>query len=253
MRVLPLFMLLLAVNVYTQELSDWFIPLREAIYEQNLKADEIVPLYNKTKTQAENSLTGAARCVYLSRCEYMMGRAYQYEERKESAAKHYTAGMDWAQKALDTGSSAEAWQMLAENLSQSCAVNSAGYAMANGLNVEKYSKNALALNKRNAAARYMIAARWVYAPPPFHNYKKGIEMMEAIISEADMHKDDKFNVYLSIGYTYIQQKKYSHARPWLLKSLEVYPTNKYAQKLLNETGPIGTVFTPAINTVYKGI
>ena len=227
-------MLIAAVNLYSLEPPDWFIPLREAIYEQELKADEIVPLYNAVKARAETSLSGAAKYVALSRCEYMMGRAYQYEDKKEPAARHYQTGMDWAEKAIEAGESDEAWQMLAENLSQSCTVRSTSYAMANGLKVEKYSKNALALNKRNAAAQCMIAARWVYAPPPFHNYKRGIEMMEAIISGGDMQKDDKFNVYSAIGYAYSQQKKYTEARLWLQKSLEVYPTNKYAKKLLSE-------------------
>jgi tetratricopeptide (TPR) repeat protein len=78
----------------------------------------------------------------------------------------------------------------------------------------------------------MIAARWVYAPAPFHNYRKGIEMMNDILSKGDTEKDDLFNVYLSIGYAYIQQKKFSDARPWLQKALGVYPTNKYARELL---------------------
>ena len=78
----------------------------------------------------------------------------------------------------------------------------------------------------------MIAARWVYAPSPFNNYRKGIEMMSAIPSESNMEKDDMFNVYSAIGYAYVQQKKYAQAKPWLLKSLEIYPTNKYVQTLL---------------------
>jgi Tfp pilus assembly protein PilF len=77
----------------------------------------------------------------------------------------------------------------------------------------------------------MVAARWVYAPPPFHNYKKGIEMMEAILTEGDMEKDDRFNVHISIGYAYIQQKKYADARPWIDKALEIYPSNKFARDL----------------------
>ena len=235
MRVLQLLLMVMTVNLYAYELPDWFLPLRDAVYEQNLNAGEIVPLYNQAKADAENRLSGAARLVALSRCEYMMGRAYQYEEKKELAITHYDQGMSRAEQAVDAGAGDEAWQMLAENLSQSCAVRPASYAISNGLKVEKYSKNALALNKRNAAAQYMIAARWVYAPPPFHNYKKGIEMMEAIISEADMQKDDEFNVYSAIGYALIQQKKFDEASPWLLKSLEIYPTNKYVRKLLDES------------------
>jgi tetratricopeptide (TPR) repeat protein len=235
MRASVLLLLVCASGVFAETLPDWFVPLREAVYEQQLKADEILPLYREATDRARSSLSGAALYVMLSRCEYMMGRAYQYEERKNEAALRYSDGMDWAEKALEQNESAlkaVAWQMLAENLSQSCAVRPASYAIANGLKVEKYAKNALALDSRNAAAQIMIAARWVYAPAPFHNYSKGIQMMNAILTESDMDKDDRFNVYTAIGYVYVQQKKYADARPWLQRSLEIYPTNKYAQSLL---------------------
>jgi hypothetical protein len=80
----------------------------------------------------------------------------------------------------------------------------------------------------------MTAARWVYAPAPFHNYNKGIEMMTAALNESDMEKDDLFNAYSGIGYAHIQQKKDSLARPWLIKSLELYPSNKYTRSLLDK-------------------
>ena len=159
MILLALFLLLSAAAPASGEaLPDWFIPLREAVYEQQLTADEIVPLYRSVSNRARTSLSGAPQYVIFSRCEYMMGRAYQYEERKNEAASHYSEGISWAEKALETASSTEArlvsqaWQMLAENISQSCAVRSTSYAMANGLKVEKYSKNALGLDSRNAAA-----------------------------------------------------------------------------------------------------
>jgi tetratricopeptide (TPR) repeat protein len=60
-------------------------------------------------------------------------------------------------------------------------------------------------------------------------------MMEDIITRGNMEQDDRFNVYLAIGYAYFQQKKYAEARPWFLKSLEVYPTNKYVKGLLEKT------------------
>ncbi|MDR1419562.1 MAG: hypothetical protein LBI86_04250 [Treponema sp.] len=215
-----------------ESLPDWFLPLRDAIYEQKLNADEVAVLYRDVKAQAEE-LSGAERLVMLSRVEYMMGRAYQYEERKEEAASRYDAGMARAEAALKITDSAEGWQMLAENLSQACAVRSTMYAMANGLNVEKYAKKALEKNTGNTAALFMIAARWVYAPSPFNNIRKGIQMMQDILTrnEALMPPDDLFNVYSSIGYGYLQQKKGADAKVWLLKSLEVYPTNKYVRDL----------------------
>ncbi|MDR1444490.1 MAG: tetratricopeptide repeat protein [Treponema sp.] len=212
---------------------DYYLQLRDAIYAQELNAGEIVPLYQDAATKARETLTGRELYVMLSRCEYMMGRAYQYENKKTEAAAQYEQGILWAEKAQEEGEEDEGWQMLAENISQSCAVRSVSYALANGLKVESYSKKALAKNPRNAAAQIMIASRWIYAPSPFHDYKKGIKMMEEIPSASNPDKDDLFNIYSAIGYAYVQQKKPTDARPWLLKALEIYPTNKYVQSLLN--------------------
>jgi tetratricopeptide (TPR) repeat protein len=223
--------LLSTVFPRADEAPDFFISLRDAVYEQNLKADEIRILYRDSLEKAK-SLAEPQKSVILSRSEYMMGRAYQYEERKDEAASRYEEGIKWAQKALEGGAGDSGWQMLAENISQSCAVKSVGYAMSNGLKVEKYAKNALELNSRNAACLYMVAARWVFAPSPFSNLKKGIQMMADIPGTGDMDRDDEFNVYSAIGYAYTQQKKYAEAKPWLLKSLEIYPSNKYVQSLL---------------------
>jgi tetratricopeptide (TPR) repeat protein len=226
--------LLLAVCLpaRTEALPEWFIPLREAVYEQKLSADEIAPVYRNVSGMAKSSLSGEEQYLMLSRCEYMMGRAYQFEDRKNEAAVRYSEGINYAQKALEIRESAEGYQMLAENISQSCTVRPVSYAMANGLKVEKYSKNALAIDSKNAAAKIMIAARWVYAPSPFNNHSRGIEMMSAIPNGSNMHKDDEFNVYSAIGYAYMQQKKYIEAGEWLRKSLEIYPTNRYVQTLL---------------------
>jgi tetratricopeptide (TPR) repeat protein len=213
----------------------YFLTLRDAVYAQELSVGEITSLYRDALGKARECLTGRELYIMLSRCEYMMGRAYQYEERNEEAAARYTAGITWAEKALEAGENAEAWRMLAENISQSCVVRPISYAIANGLKVEQYAKNALKLDSCNAAALYLIAARWVFAPSPFNNYKKGIQMLEDIIAKRNMEQDDCFNIYLAIGYVYFQQKKYAEAKPWFLKSLEIYPTNKYAKGLLEKS------------------
>jgi tetratricopeptide (TPR) repeat protein len=210
-----------------------WIPLREALYEQKLKADEIKPVYRTALSSAQENYSGADLDIALSRCEFIMGRALAEEKRNEEARVHFNEGMRLAEKAIESKPSSDAWLIRSENLSQACALGPWTYTAANGLNVEKYAKNALALNSRNAAAQYLVAARWVFAPAPFSNIKKGIEMMKDIPANADMDKDDSFNVYSAIGYGYIQQKKYDEAKPWILKSLEIYPTNKYAAGLLN--------------------
>ncbi|MDR2101526.1 MAG: hypothetical protein LBP43_03040 [Treponema sp.] len=226
------------VLIYTDPLPDWFISLRDAVYEQKLSAEEIQNLYRESKKQAEAALSGPSLYTMLSRCEYMMGRAYQYEERKTEAAARYEDGIAWAEKSLEEAPSSEGWQMLAENISQACAVKPASYAMANGLKVERYAKNALELNALNGAARYMLAARYVYAPPPFNNFKRGIQMMEDILAQnrGGLERDDLFNVYSAIGYAYVRQKKYGEAKPWLEKSLAVFPTNKFAGDMLKKGG-----------------
>jgi tetratricopeptide (TPR) repeat protein len=233
-RMLVLLLTAFCVELWAESLQEWLIPLREAVYEQELSVDEINALYNAAKTAANENCYGTELDLALSRCEYFMGRAFQDNKRKNEAFARFQEGMKLAEKALAAAPSAEAWVMRAENLSQSCAVGTVGYAMSNGLNVEKFAKNALALNSRNAAAQIIIAARWVYAPSPFNNLKRGIDMMMDVLNKGDMEKNDRFNVNYAIGYAYVQQKKYADARPWLLKSLEIYPSNKYASELLNK-------------------
>jgi tetratricopeptide (TPR) repeat protein len=225
-----------AYTGYADAFPDWFLPLRDAIYEQNLKADQVAPLYREVKGRAERELSGYRRCLILSRCEYMMGRAYLYEERKDDALEKFDAGMAQAQQSLDLEASPEGWVMLAENLSQACSIRPVGYVMRNGLKVEQYAKNALALDGGNTAAQILIASRWVYAPSPFNNLRRGIQMMEDILNNFDerLPRDDRFNVNLAIGYAYLQQKKPRDAGIWLERARSVYPTNKYVQELLGK-------------------
>ena len=226
------FLLLLTAGSAAWGLPEYLEPLREAIYEQVLNADEIVPMYRAAMATAQSQHSGTALDIALSRCEYFMGRAFQFEKRNEEARVHFREGMRFAEQAIAVTPGSDAWLILTENLSQDCSLGPWTYAISNGLNVEKFAKNALTYNNRNAAAQYIIASRWVYAPAPLHNHKKGIEMMQAIFNDGDLEKDDLFNVNLAIGYAYIQQKKFIDARPWLLKALEVYPSNKFAAELL---------------------
>jgi tetratricopeptide (TPR) repeat protein len=207
--------------------------LRDAVYEQNLSADAVMSLYEQAIQETEKNLSGGSRYLMLSRCAYMLGRAYQYEGRKEEAAAQYEQGITWALAALKEEETTVGWQMLAEHISQSCAVRPVSYALANGGKVETYAKKALKLDSRNGAARYMIAARYVYAPAPFNNYTRGIRMMRDIIQEPDvaLQKDDRFNVYTALGYAYYQQKQYGEATPWFQKALHIYPTNRFVQSM----------------------
>ena len=216
----------------TVDAPQWLLPLREAVFEQALDADDIRPLYTAAAAEARRLHTGAALHLALSRAEFLMGKALQDQDRNQDARPHYSEGLRLAELALGTAPGSEAWLLRAKNLSQLCSIGPWTFTAANGLNVERYAKNALNFDSRNAAAQYLIAARWVFAPAPFHNHRRGVQMMKDILENGDLAKDDLFNVYSAIGYGYVQQKRLDEARPWILKSLEIYPSNKYAAGLL---------------------
>ncbi|MCL2208753.1 MAG: hypothetical protein FWB89_01170 [Treponema sp.] len=231
MILLILFLLFQSTPASCETLPDWFIPLRDAVYEQKLSTAQIELLYREVSSKAKSVLSGAEQQIMLSRCEYFMGRAYSSEEKKAEAIKHFNEGIKYAENAMKVKESAQAWVMQAENISQSCLVQPTSYAIANGLKVEKYSKNAIVINPRYAAAQIMVAARWVFAPSPLHNYPRAIQMLTDIINNSDMEKDDKFNVYMAMGYVYLKQKNNVNANLWFAKASEIYPSNKYLQSL----------------------
>jgi len=236
MRVLLMLLLLSAgLNLWGAALPEWMIPLREAIFEHKLTADEITPLYRDARNAAPVHLSGTALDLALSRCELLMGQAYLDEDRNGDARPHFAEGLSLAEKAQKAENSAEAWLLMSENISRLAQIGPLTFTMANGLSVEKWAKNVLALEPRNAAAQRLIASRWVFAPGPLGNPKKGIEMMMAILENGDMEREDYFNVYSAIGYGYIQLRKPADARPWLLRALEIYPTNRFANGLLAKT------------------
>ena len=218
-----------------EELPDWFTPLRDAIYSQNQSSMEIAVLYSIARERANEELYGVKLAVMLSRCEYMMGRSYVDEENKKEAAACFEKGLRYAQESLDLRATPEGWQMMADNISYLCSVKSMAFIMANGLKVDRYSKNALKLDSGNTTAQFLVAARWVYAPTPLHNYRRGLAMMEAIARDYDhrLQKDDRFNVYLAIGDAHNQQKRKEEAKIWYLKAKEIYPENKRVNGMLS--------------------
>jgi tetratricopeptide (TPR) repeat protein len=232
-------LLVFPVMAVAEEAPKWFTDLRDAIYAQILSPDGVRTLYDEALRGAELSLSGQSLYIMYAQCEYLMGRSYQDNERKKEAADHYDKGIFWAEKAQEMGQSSQGWMTLALNIAQACSVKSVFWAMANGLKVEQYSKKALEMDSRNVTARYMIAARYAFAPKPFGNYPRGITMMREILdaNREIMGRDEFFNVLSAIGYAYLQEKKYQEARPWLEESLTYYPTNKFVQDLLSKQDP----------------
>ena len=238
-QMIALTVLLAAATVAQAERQpEWMLPLREAIFEQVLSADQVRPIYLDAVERARDSLSGSERDLAISRAEHLMGRALLFEEREAEAGTHFAEGLRLAEAVVASSPSAQAWLLRGENLAHLIQTKNWTFAMANGLDVEKFAKRALDMDGRNAAARYLIAARWVFAPSPFNNFRRGIQMMEELLAQADVLKDDRFNATSAIGWAYLQQRNFPEAISWLERALEIYPTNRFAGDLM-ETAKAG--------------
>lgn len=217
-------------------LWDEYIVLRDAMYNNEHAADGLLSLYDAAVAAAKEKFSEDTLLLALSRCEYIMGRAYSYEENKDAAGARYDAGDKFAVQALDIRESATAHLMRGENISQNCSVKPVSYALSHGTKIAGLAKKVLKLDENYGAAMYLQTAQHIYAPSPFHNHKKGIREMKEILEDSTvrLEKDDMFNLISAIGYGYLQREEIDEARTWLLKALEVYPGNKYVQSLLKD-------------------
>ena len=82
-------------------LWDEYIALRDAMYNNTYSAEGLLPLYDTAVASAKANFSEDTLLVALSRCEYIMGRAYSYEENKDAAGARYDAGDKYAEQALD--------------------------------------------------------------------------------------------------------------------------------------------------------
>jgi tetratricopeptide (TPR) repeat protein len=211
---------------------DWFTPLRDAAYGGVDDAASVEHLGGTVEERAKIELSGVELYNTLSYCKFLVAKAYQNEKNDDKAKLNFQQGFDYANMSVKINPSSEGYRMMAENISQLCTLNSTAWVIANGLKVETYAKKGLGYDKRNAACAYLITARWIYAPAPFSNVKKGINQMEQILSGSyDPQKDDLFNIYYSIAYGYNRIKQPDKTKFWLDKSLSVYPENKNALEL----------------------
>jgi tetratricopeptide (TPR) repeat protein len=209
----------------------WFTAFRDAAYGQTMTAEELAFLGQEVEERAVRNLSGGERYLILSRCEGLLGRAYLYEERRAGAEQHLEQGLDYAEQALTQEPSAEAYRLLAEHTGQLCIIRSLSYLAVNGPKMERYAKRALALEPRNAAARYLLAARYIYAPSPFASLQRGIPLLEGLAMEGGLDREERFNVYTALIFAYTSLNKRGEARLWLERALALYPTNRWATEL----------------------
>jgi len=219
----------------------WIEGFRDAVFGQNVSVDEGERLFQEADRQARENLKGSALYATLSRCEYLLGRVYQDNNRKEQAVSHFEKGIKLAEESLAQGDGAapnvksEAYEMIASGIGHLCMLRSTAWVMANGLKVEENAKKALRFDSRNARAHYMIASRWVFGPGLLGDPKRGITEMEGILyGPVDMEKDSYYNVYTALGYANMRLNQNQEALSWIQKSLALYPTNKYALDLQSQ-------------------
>ena len=170
---------------YTQNLKilpESFYAFRDAVYMQNTGIVQIIRLYTAAREEIEQTFTGVNRYIALSRCAYLAGVTFQAEGRKNEAAAYYEQGIAWAEDSLSITPTSEGHQYLAANIALSCWVRPRSYALANIGKVDENAQKALALNPQNLAAQYIIAAKYIQAPWPVGNIKKGASLLREIMS-----------------------------------------------------------------------
>jgi tetratricopeptide (TPR) repeat protein len=218
----------------SQTLPHSFYAFRDAVYMQNTSTVQIVRLYTAAREEIEQTLDGAARYIALSRCAYLAGITFQAEGRKAEAAAYYDEGIAWAEDSLSLMPTSEGYQYLAANIALSCWVRPLSYALTHIGKVDDNAEKALALDPQNLAARYIIAAKYIQAPWPVGNMKKGASLLREIVNQdtGSVEKEDLCNIYLAMAVVCQKEKKTDEERIWQGKVLALYPSNRFRETLI---------------------
>ena len=217
------------------EIPAWLAVFRDAVYNQDVSIAAAEHMFQEADQRARESLNGFPLFTMLSRCEYLLGKVYQDHGRNSEAIAHYEKGISFAENSLKVQINAEAYEMVASHIGQLCMIKSRPWVIANGLKVEENAKKARQLDPRNAGALYLLASRWAFGPGPFGDPKRGIAELETILNgDAVLQKDDFFNVYSALAYACMRLSRNQEALSWALKSLALYPKNKFALDLQSQ-------------------
>jgi tetratricopeptide (TPR) repeat protein len=218
----------------SQTLPHSFYVFRDAVYMQNTSAVQIVRLYTAAREEIEQALAGANQYIALSRCAYLAGVTFQAEGRKNEAAAYYDQGIAWAEDSIALRPTSKGYQYLAANIALSCWVRPRSYALANIGKVDEYAQKALDLNPQNYAAQYIIAAKYIQAPWPVGNIKRGTRLLQEILSHDldSLEREDLCNIYLAMAVVCQREKKNSDEGIWQERALALYPGNRFRETLL---------------------
>jgi tetratricopeptide (TPR) repeat protein len=211
--------------------------LRDAMYDYRPLPQIEAWFQSAVSLVEEQKLGECQRLYWLSRLEYMMGRAYQSREDKKQAAAHFEAGLEYARRVVELEEFSDGWRMMAENIGQLFLVRDLPFLLANWTRGPQYAQRALKADPRNVSAQIYLAAAKVYPPAiAGGNPARGIEMLKQALALQTGEKDDLFNIYSGIGICFGKLRRNAEAAEWLRKALELYPNNAFARKELAKVG-----------------
>jgi tetratricopeptide (TPR) repeat protein len=221
-----------------QGLPDSFTVFRDAVYMQNTGIVQIASIYAEAQEEIEQTFTGTNRAIALSRCAYLAGLAFHAEGRKTEAAAYYEQGAAWAEESLALEPTSEGYQYLAANIALACLVKPMSYGLVNFKKIDENTEKALALNPHNLAAQYVTAAKYILAPWPVENMKRGASLLREIIQQdmSLLEKEELCNIYLAMALICEHEKKPDEERIWQGRTLALYPTNRFRETLLRQMG-----------------
>ena len=228
MFVLFCLFIFLPATLHAQVLPASFINFRDTVYLQNKTLPDTVRLYTSAKQDIKNMFSGADLYLALARCEYLMGITFRAEDRTNEAAAYFEQGIAWAEDSLAIHPSSEGYRVLGTNIAFLCEVRRS-YGMKNIGKIEENAKKALELDPGNLVAKHLIAVRYITAPWPLSDLRKGGALLDEIMRQnyLTLEKEDLFNLYLILELVCLKQKKNEEAQIWSERGASLYPTNNF--------------------------
>ena len=235
-RKVMLFLWVVSAGLYAQEFKKTYTELENAVYAELDTTEVILSLYEAACNTARQSSDEAVCLAQLSQCEELLGRWYLVQEDNDHAAECFDRGIEYAQQSIKISPTADAHAALASNTSQNMRTKSVGYMIKNGLKMQSLIDDALQIDPYNAAATYLRASTYVYAPKAFTNAKKGREIALQMLSDTNynLSKAQTFNVYTALAQAEILDKNYTQARLYLQQGADLFPSNSSLKELERE-------------------
>jgi len=225
--------LFLPFAIHAQAFHNSFITFRDAVYMQNSPLPETMRLYTAAKQDIDKIFTDTDLYLSLSRCECLMGISFWAESRNSEAAAYFEQGIAWAEKSIELRPTSEGYRLLGTNISVLCDVRRS-YGLTNFGKIEENARKALELDPNNLMAKYLIASRYVAAPWPLADVRKGVALLDEITRQnyLSLEKEDIFSLYIMLEAACLKQKKNQEAKIWHDKAMTLYPTNNFINLIL---------------------